>query len=147
MERVTKGLPSDQLAQAFEQAFSALWRRAHQTLGDVTLAAIVDRVLYTGAERFPVLGELKVEGTGLRWAELRQKAHGVPRAELADAIRFVLVEFLTVLGNLTADILTPALHAELRKVASRGEAAAATDPKKAAKPLRLVRKAGKDAKS
>ena len=31
------------------------------------------------------------------------------------AIRFVLVEFLTVLGNLTAQILTSALHAELSK--------------------------------
>ena len=30
---------------------------------------------------------------------------------------FVLVEFLTVLGHLTDEILTPALHAELSKVA------------------------------
>jgi len=28
----------------------------------------------------------------------------------------VLVEFLTVLGNLTAEILTPELHAELVKI-------------------------------
>ena len=28
-----------------ERAMGALWRRAHRTLGEVTLAAIVDRVL------------------------------------------------------------------------------------------------------
>ena len=32
-------------------------------------------------------------------------------------MRFVLVEFLTVLGNLTAEILSPALHAELAREA------------------------------
>jgi hypothetical protein len=33
-----------------------------------------------------------------------------------EGIRFVLVEFLTVLGNLTAGILTAELHAELSHV-------------------------------
>ena len=37
-------------------------------------------------------------------------------SELVEGIRFVLVEFLTVLGNLTAEILTPELHSELSNV-------------------------------
>jgi hypothetical protein len=37
--------------------------------------------------------------------------------ELRRGIRFVLTEFLTVLGNLTAEILTPELHAALSNVA------------------------------
>jgi hypothetical protein len=36
--------------------------------------------------------------------------------ELVAGIRFVLVEFLTVLGNLTAEILTSELHAELSNI-------------------------------
>jgi hypothetical protein len=32
-------------------------------------------------------------------------------------MRFVLVEFLTVIGNLTAEILSPELHADLGRVA------------------------------
>jgi hypothetical protein len=44
----------------------------------------------------------------------------VDAIELREAIRFVLVELLTVLGNLTAEILTPALHAEISRVARPG---------------------------
>ncbi|MGD0677131.1 MAG: hypothetical protein ABSC94_17080 [Polyangiaceae bacterium] len=117
MERAAKGLPSDRMVQAFEEAFAALWQRAHRTLGDITLTAIVDRVLYNGAERFPILSTLKVEATGLRCEGLYEHAQGAPTGQLTEAIRFVLLEFLTVLGNLTADILTPALHAELAKLA------------------------------
>jgi hypothetical protein len=35
---------------------------------------------------------------------------------LREAIQFVLVELLTVVGNLTAEILTPALHSELSNI-------------------------------
>ena len=49
-------------------------------------------------------------------------------------MRFLLVEFLTVLGNLTADILTPALHSELTAVTVRPGASktrrAASTPRK-----------------
>jgi hypothetical protein len=117
MERTAQGSPPDRLIQLFERAFSALWRRAHVTLGEVTLGAIVDRVLYYASERYPVLSSLKVESAGICCVELQERAGGLPRDQLAEGLRFILVEFLTVLGNLTAEILTPALHAELSKVA------------------------------
>lgn len=116
MERAAAGLPSERLLQAFEQAFGALWRRAHVTLGEVTLYAIVDRVLYNTAERYPILSWLRVESTGLRCEELHEHAGGLPRDQLVEGVRFVLMEFITVLGSLTAEILTPALHAELSKM-------------------------------
>jgi hypothetical protein len=124
MERVAKDLPPERLIQAFEQAFGAVWRRAHQTLGDVTLTAIADRVLHNAAEQFALLSTLAVEVAGLRCQQLRERAAGLHREELAAGLRYVLVEFLAVLGNLTADILTPALHAELSRVSPRG----ATEP-------------------
>ena len=114
MAGVTR-LPPDRLLQAFERAFGALWRRALRTLGDVTLTAILDRVLTSATEKFPALVPLKVDAaSGLRFDELRASP---PRGPLAEALRFVLVEFLTVLGYLTAEVLTPFLHAELSKVA------------------------------
>ncbi len=45
--------------------------------------------------------------------------------QLRAAVRFVLVEFLSVLGVLTAEILTPALHAELARLADKPARAAA----------------------
>lgn len=115
--RNASGVSTTQLLQVFEQGFGVLWRRAHRTLGEVTLTAIVDRVLYTAAERYSPLSAVEVDAAGIRCPALHERAASLDRVQLAEGVRFVLVEFLTVLGNLTADILTPALHSELSKVA------------------------------
>ncbi len=108
-----KSSPPEQLVDAFDQAFAALWQRAHRTLGRVTLAAILGRVLDTAAERFPVLASLRVEeGAGLVCEGLRERAARESRS-LEPALEFLLIEFLRLLGTLTAEILTPALHAVL----------------------------------
>lgn len=117
MARVVPGRSPVQLVDLLERAFAAMWARADLTLGEVTLGAILDRVLYNAAETHHVLSALKVEPSGLRCTELRQRAPALSDHQLADGMRFVLVEFLTVLGSLTAEILTPALHAELSRVA------------------------------
>lgn len=106
-------LPVEPLLRRFERVFSAILQRAQQTLGEVTLLAIVDRVLYVAAEKFPLVSALEVEGSAVSCRKLLERTRELSGPELVAAIRFVLVEFLTVLGNLTADILTPALHAEL----------------------------------
>jgi hypothetical protein len=116
MDRAAKEAAPEQLFGAFERAFGAMWRRARITLGDVTLMAILDRVLYTAAERFPALSPLEMDASGLRSDKFRERVGPLHGDQLADAIRFILVEFLTVLGNLTAEVLTPALHSELAKV-------------------------------
>jgi hypothetical protein len=118
MHRAGKLALPERLLDAFEQGFGAIWRRARVTLGDVTLMAILDRVLYSAAERFPLISPLEVDATGLRSDKFRQRAGSLHRDQLGEGIRFILVEFLTVLGNLTAEVLTPALHSELAKVAA-----------------------------
>jgi hypothetical protein len=117
LEPIAKGLPPAQLVALFERALDALWQRTRLTLGEVTLTAIVDRVLYTASEKYPFLSALKIEGTGIRFDEFRQLGPVLHDRHLPDVVRFVLVELLTVLGNLTDEILTPALHAQLSKVA------------------------------
>jgi hypothetical protein len=116
MDRAAKEAPPERVFDAFERAFGAMWRRARVTLGDVTLMAILDRVLYNAAERFPLLSSLEVDASGLRSDKFRERVGTLHRDQLADGIRFILLEFLTVLGNLTAEVLTPALHSELAKV-------------------------------
>jgi hypothetical protein len=98
---------------AFEQAFGALFWRAHQTLGAVTVVAISARVLAAAAERYPELAGAAVGGRGLQAERLRHGLPALDEAQLLERIHFVLVEFLTVVGTVTAEILTPALHAEL----------------------------------
>jgi hypothetical protein len=110
-----------QLITLFERALGALWRRTEVTLGEVTLTAIVDRGLYTASEQYPFLSTLTVERTGISFDGLRSQ--GAHDTNLRDALCLVLVEFLTVLGHLTDEILTPALHAELSGVAPVGPGA------------------------
>jgi hypothetical protein len=116
MSQVANGLPSAELLQLLRRAFEVLWWRARFTLGDVTLAAIVDRVLHTASAQFPVLAPLKVEAAGIRFDELDQRIDATREDELAEGMSFALAEFLTVLGHLTAELLTPALHDALSKV-------------------------------
>jgi hypothetical protein len=110
-------LSGEERVQLFELALAAMWRRSRRPLGDVTVAAIMDRVVHTATERFPVLAGARVETSGVACADLHGRAAEADGAELAEATRFVLVEYLTVLGNLTADIFTPALREELSAVA------------------------------
>lgn len=122
MKQAGKGLPPQQVLQLFEQAMTALWNRAHLTLGDVTLSAILDRVLYNAAEKYPPFESLMVGPHGMDFEQLREQATVLDGDELAEGIRFVIVEFLTVIGNLTGEILTPSLHIELSKVTLKGQA-------------------------
>jgi hypothetical protein len=125
MERTGAARERDRLPGVLEAGFTALWQRAFLTLGEVTLMAIVDRVIHSAAERYRFLGALRVDATGLDCAALPAAARTAPDGALEEGVRFVLVEFLTVLGNLTAEILTPALHAALAQVT--GEARSAGD--------------------
>ena len=101
----------------FETALGALWARAATTLGEVTLAAIAERVLSNTSERFPPLSSLTVEATGgISFRAFHDLGGTWQDPELTEGIQFVLVEFLTVLGSLTAEILTPELHEELSHV-------------------------------
>jgi hypothetical protein len=116
MSQVASGLPSTDLLRLLRGAFEVLWWRARFTLGDVTLAAIVDRVLHTASAQFPVLAPLTVETAGIRFDELNQRIDAVLEDELAEGMSFALAEFLTVLGHLTAELLTPTLYEALSKV-------------------------------
>src|SRR5688572_2385383 len=106
--------PTAQLLDLFERAVAAIWRRAQRALGELTLSAIADRVLHVARERHPLLSGVEIECGEARIDALR--AGGPTRDEILGAIQFLLVEWLTVLGNLTAEILTPALHAELATI-------------------------------
>ena len=68
-----RSLPPATLVLLFERAMGALWQRAEVTLGEVSLSAIVDRVLYTASETYPFLSTLKIDRTGIRFDDFRQQ--------------------------------------------------------------------------
>ena len=93
--------------------FEVIWKRAHRTLGDVTLRAIGERVLLDAVARTPWLDGVELDDGGLQHASVG--AAEVASAEMAEAVRRLLVDLLSVIGNLTAEVLTGPLHAELMK--------------------------------
>jgi hypothetical protein len=125
------GLSPDQLVGLFEKAMAAVWRRTYAALGDITVAAIVDRVLYNATEKYPVLRSLTLDTSGVNFDEFRVRAAGsISNRDLSEAIEFVIVELLTVVGSLTAEILTPVLHSELSSVTTTDSLAKRSDQKK-----------------
>jgi hypothetical protein len=112
----TEPLSPQALVELYDSALDALWRRAHMSLGEITLMAIVERVLLHGTEKFPHLAALKIETSGVHCGELRQSASALDLKLLEESLEFLLVELLRVLGTLTGEVLTPGLHAELLKV-------------------------------
>lgn len=128
-------LPREALVDLFERALHGLWMRTSTTLGEVTLTAISDRVLHNAAERLPAFASLRVEPSGrIHARELRDTVASVHHLKLLDGMRALLIEFLTVLGNLTAELLTPELHAELTNAFVNGNGTGAS-PRLAAKRM------------
>lgn len=116
LERLPERITPEQLVSAFEQAVDSLWRRTEFTLGSITLSAIVARVLHDVSGECPLLATLKLaDGTGIQFDELRQRVRAEDVEHLRKGMRRFLLQFVGVIGNLTGQILTPALHAELQK--------------------------------
>lgn len=94
----------------FVVGFNAVWQRAQLTLGEVTVTAVVERVIHSAAEQHPVLSLLTPTKTGID----AHKLVGAADSQAIDAaFSLVLLELLTVLSALTADVLAPALHEAL----------------------------------
>jgi hypothetical protein len=117
LERSIDHDSSVEVVRLFHTAFEAVWRRAVTTLGSVTLTAIAERVLVNATERYAFLAAVNPRPNGdARWREhLHERLTVVPRADLIAGLRFGLVELLTVIGALTAEILSPELHAALEE--------------------------------
>lgn len=117
LDRVGDDRAASSWIDLLERALGALYSSAVRTLGVVTLNAICDRVLYEAVRQDPALSSLRIEALRVITTELRTRAELADPQRARTALRFVLLEHLTVLGNLTAEILTPSLHHELTRLA------------------------------
>jgi hypothetical protein len=100
-----------------ERAIHAIEARSSKTISVITQKVILDRVLHQGIEYYPFLEAVTIDGSIFNFRALTsQKNH--PTHEIIEALRFLLVELLTVLGRITADILTGPLHREILGISS-----------------------------
>jgi hypothetical protein len=107
------GSPTDAVAfiRLHQTALTAVWNRANVTISEVTLAIVADRAVFTSQEKFPWISVLKAEESGINLDVLFESS--VDRAELGKGLQCLITEFLTVMGGITEEIITPALHKAL----------------------------------
>jgi hypothetical protein len=116
LQRSATGLSPDQLIALFEKALGALQIRILKTLSEVTLNAILDRILHQCQQQFPLLTEVKIEAHRISLTAVAREGTLEHPNEIRKAFRLFLIELLTVMGNLTAGILTKALYKTLSDV-------------------------------
>ena len=97
----------------------ALWDRAEPSLGGITLAAIVQRAIHTAERSHEELVPLGLHVTERGAVEIASPS--VPRVDLTQGVASVLSEVLRALGSLTANALTPGLHAALQNANANDE--------------------------
>jgi len=113
VRRAIENDPSADALELFHVVFETVWNRAVATLGTTTLLAITERVLRTASNRYRFLLAINTRPTtDPRWRQrLYARLGAVPRLQLIEGLRFALIELLTVIGRLTAEILSDELHA------------------------------------
>jgi hypothetical protein len=106
---------SIELCRMFHGGLERIWGRAQTTLGSVTLTAIAERVLHDTIERYAFLAVVTPlpNGNGRARDTVYERLANIPRHELIEGLRFGVIELLTVIGALTAEILSHDLHEAL----------------------------------
>ncbi|MDP3543765.1 MAG: ATPase domain-containing protein [Elusimicrobiota bacterium] len=131
--RLPDDLPPEALLARFREAWNALTSRAEGAVGEVALGAISETVRAKCVEKFPVLGSLHLESARVGGSALEAPQRLDPR-ELREAFAFMLVDLLTVVGDLTDQVLTKGLHVELSGAAPDAAARTQPEPRDAAPP-------------
>lgn len=110
------GLSVEKRIQLFEKAIQVVEQRSRLTLSSVTVMVVINRALFECKEKFPLLSEIKVESKGLNLEGFRRQSDSKKPEQRSDALRYFLIEILTVFGNITADVLTAPLYKALMDV-------------------------------
>lgn len=120
LEQATRDLPSKKIVAVFSHVLKSLSRKASRSLNQLTLMAIVNRVLYQCKDKFPLLQELKVDSNGINFDQNQYQLEQADPDELKESFRYLFIELLSVLGDLTADVITSELEDNSEAIFSEG---------------------------
>lgn len=116
LERAAAGASVTERIGLFETAYNALWLRAEGAVGGVALESITELIRVKAAERYPFLSPIAPAEQGLSCGGLAESAGGLDQGRLRESLAFMLTELLQVVGELTDEVLTPALYSALAKI-------------------------------
>lgn len=121
IQDVTSNLSPAKLLSLFELVMVRLWNRSHILIGDVTLTAITDRALFNSSEIYKLLDLLQVDYSGIQFHKLHQSNSGLNPNEIIRSFKELILEFITIVGSVTGDILLEPLLQELLTTEFKGE--------------------------
>lgn len=104
------------MTRLFIKAIQAVRQRSLSTLSRVTVAAVLERILYESKEKFPLLSPIVSDADGLHFNDFFEQVPSSKTEDLNNALEELLLEILEVFGKITAEILTKYLHQELMTV-------------------------------
>ena len=116
IQKSTGKLSSQNLSEFLELAINDIILKAQTSISEVTVLAILERVLYNSAERYSLLREVKIENDKLQFAMLHPSYKSYSNSEIREAFHYLITEFLFIIGNLTGEQLTPIMHDELKLI-------------------------------
>ncbi|MEO5968735.1 MAG: hypothetical protein ABIQ95_02310 [Bdellovibrionia bacterium] len=114
-----EGLSTEETVNLLGQTLAVLWESARKTLSEVTLMAVMDRVILINSESFSFLSLVKVELGGVRVKELERTASLLRKNAVVGAAKDVLTDFLTIIGNITGEVISRTLITKLSRVISK----------------------------
>lgn len=118
IEKNLADLSPAEMVESFEVFLHSLIRQTRTSISEVTLAAVLDRVLYNSSEQYPILKTLKQKNAQLSFSDLKSLDVDDDETEIKEAFHYLLTEIIFILGNLTGEQITPLLHGELDKVSA-----------------------------
>lgn len=131
-------LSDPELTQLLINGILAIRSKSLATLSNVTVTAVIDRILLECQEHFSVLSQITNDSKGLNFKDFSSKLMDFKPSETQEALKEFLLELLEVFGNITADILTISLHKDLMTVTH--QASSKEREPEAAVSLSLARK-------
>lgn len=115
------GLEQVDQARVFASAILAIENRILLTLSSITWKAILERALSQSIEQHPLLSGIKVEAHGLSIAGLLPTLQSEQTNQVIESFRFFIIELMTIVGNLTAEVLSEPLYRVLSEVVADGK--------------------------
>jgi hypothetical protein len=120
LAEATADLTPAQVLDLAEEGLNRLWRRVNLSIGVLTLQAILDRAIFVSADLWPPIGRIRVDATGVHCRDLRQDATDEHAAAMIAGFQGLFVNLLTILSDLTADMLTEALYQTISPFTTTG---------------------------
>ena len=117
IQKTIKDRPIAEQIQTFSEAILSLKNRITVTLSLATWNVILDRSLLQSQVLYPVLKIVGVE-TGIIVSGKDSEKGEANLQDVTLALRYFLIELITILDSLTSAILTNAIYAELDKISA-----------------------------